>query len=115
MSYQDMEIEEEGIPQRPMEPPPPGAPRHNYLLHITLFLLTLISTSFAGAAWVATQELAAGGISFWDQLLLGLPFGVLLMFFLTAHEFGHYFAARWHGVDATLPFYIPMPIVPFGT
>lgn len=55
----------------------------------------------------------------WDTLMLGLPYSVSLMFILTTHEFGHYFAARYHKVDATLPFYIPVPPFPglfhFGT
>lgn len=38
---------------------------------------------------------------------------------LATHEFGHYFAARHHGVEATLPYFIPFPPVPlfinFGT
>lgn len=39
-----------------------------------------------------------------------------LLAILLAHEFGHYIAARIHGVDASLPFFIPMPLVsPFGT
>ena len=109
-----MDIEEE-IPQQPVTPPAPGKPRHNYPLHIVLFLLTLVSTSYAGAGFVAPAMFVSPDTGFLDLLLVGLPFGVLLMFFLTAHEFGHYFAARAHGVDATLPFYIPMPLVPFGT
>ncbi len=43
-------------------------------------------------------------------------FTVSLMAILLAHEFGHYVAARIHKVDASLPFFIPMPILsPFGT
>jgi len=39
-----------------------------------------------------------------------------LIAILLAHEFGHYVAARVHKVDASLPFFLPMPIVsPFGT
>ena len=34
--------------------------------------------------------------------------------FSSAHEFGHYFAARYHTVAVTLPYFIPMPLV-FGT
>src|SRR5205085_453169 len=49
------------------------------------------------------------------QWQLGLPFGILIMLFLSAHEFGHYFAARRHGVDATLPYYIPMPPLILGS
>jgi membrane-associated protease RseP (regulator of RpoE activity) len=31
------------------------------------------------------------------------------------HEFGHYAAARWHRVTATLPYFIPMPVGGLGT
>ncbi len=35
---------------------------------------------------------------------------------VTSHELGHYFACRYHGVDATLPFFLPLPIPGgFGT
>ena len=51
---------------------------------------------------------------------LGLEYSLLLMIFLSAHEFGHYFAAKYHKVEVTLPYYIPFPISPiapisFGT
>ena len=36
------------------------------------------------------------------------------MSILTAHEFGHYFAARFYRVPASLPFFIPAPFI-FGT
>ncbi|MDE1162540.1 MAG: site-2 protease family protein [Acidobacteriaceae bacterium] len=39
----------------------------------------------------------------------GLPFSLTLLAILLAHEFGHYFACRYYGVGATLPFMIPMP------
>jgi membrane-associated protease RseP (regulator of RpoE activity) len=39
-----------------------------------------------------------------------------LMSILLAHEFGHFIAARIHRVDASLPYFIPLPLVsPFGT
>jgi membrane-associated protease RseP (regulator of RpoE activity) len=45
-----------------------------------------------------------------------VEFTATLLSILLAHEFGHYFAARIHKVDATLPFFIPMPVLsPFGT
>jgi membrane-associated protease RseP (regulator of RpoE activity) len=31
------------------------------------------------------------------------------MSIMLAHEFGHYFACRYYGIDATLPFFIPFP------
>ena len=47
-------------------------------------------------------------------LLNGLPFAATLLGILAAHEFGHYFAARYHKVAVTLPYFIPMPLT-FGT
>jgi membrane-associated protease RseP (regulator of RpoE activity) len=45
-----------------------------------------------------------------------LQFTVALLAILLAHEFGHYIAARIHKVDASLPFFIPLPMLsPFGT
>jgi Zn-dependent protease len=38
------------------------------------------------------------------------------MAILLAHEFGHFVAARIHRVDASLPFFLPLPFLsPFGT
>ena len=40
-----------------------------------------------------------------------------LLLILVAHELGHFFTARLHRVDASLPFFIPLPplVSPFGT
>jgi membrane-associated protease RseP (regulator of RpoE activity) len=48
----------------------------------------------------------------WHQpsyLLAGLPFSLTLLAILLAHEFGHFLAARYYDVDATLPFFLPAP------
>ncbi len=37
-----------------------------------------------------------------------------LMTILLAHELGHYFACRYYGVDASLPYFLPAP-TPIGT
>jgi membrane-associated protease RseP (regulator of RpoE activity) len=53
-----------------------------------------------------------------QNFYLGLHYSISLLAILTAHEFGHYFAARYHKINSTLPFYIPMPpflFNPFGT
>jgi membrane-associated protease RseP (regulator of RpoE activity) len=39
----------------------------------------------------------------------GALFAAALLFILLSHEAGHYVACRLYGVDATLPFFIPMP------
>ena len=84
-----------------------------WVLHAFLFVATFVSCTIAGAVWSGVQQ--PFDVSTWGA---GLTYAVLIMVFISAHEFGHYFAARHHGVDATLPYYIPMPFVafmPFGT
>ena len=56
-------------------------------LHLLLFALTVVTTTVMGG-WI---------------------YSVSLLTILTAHEFGHYFAARYHRVTATLPYFIPFP------
>jgi len=52
-----------------------------------------------------------------ETLKYGLGFSVSLLSILTAHEAGHYIACRLYRVDATLPYFIPLPplIGPAGT
>jgi membrane-associated protease RseP (regulator of RpoE activity) len=82
-----------------------------------LFLLTLYTTSVAGAEWVTGNrffvEDQLGSLHRTDwvpstaDLVRGLPYALSFLGILTVHEFGHYFAARWHRVRVTLPYYIP--------
>jgi membrane-associated protease RseP (regulator of RpoE activity) len=53
-----------------------------------------------------------GYVRMWHNpsyLLDGLPFSLTLLAILLAHEMGHYLAARYYRVDASLPFFIPAP------
>ncbi len=79
------------------------------LLHAGLFVFTFITTTFAGAFWTTGQM---GPYTF-DILGLGLPYSFSILFIISCHEFGHYFAARYHKVESTLPFYIPFPPIPY--
>jgi membrane-associated protease RseP (regulator of RpoE activity) len=47
-------------------------------------------------------------------LVDGLAFSITLMTILLAHELGHYFACRYYGIDASLPYFLPFPS-PIGT
>jgi membrane-associated protease RseP (regulator of RpoE activity) len=75
-------------------------------LNVLLLLLTLLTTTWAGAAHAGVDLLQEPG-----RLLTGFPYSLALLLILGAHELGHYFAARAHHMRVTLPYFIP---VPFG-
>lgn len=76
-----------------------------WLIFTALLIITFITTTFAGLQWVT----GAPGPYTLDQIAIGLPYSLSIIFILGTHEFGHYFASRIHKVDATLPFFIPFP------
>jgi membrane-associated protease RseP (regulator of RpoE activity) len=107
------------------------------VLHAGLLALSAITVTLTGAAWIMPEnisdrwtdllaspvltatmlfrETAAG--HYWP-LTGGLLLAFTLLLILGAHEFGHYFACRYYGVRATLPFFLPgppFPLNPFGT
>ncbi|MBI1820356.1 MAG: site-2 protease family protein [Nitrospirae bacterium] len=73
-------------------------------LPLFLFVLTIITTLFAGAFLVGANPLQHP----WD-MTRGISFSFTLMLILLSHELGHYLAARYYGVDASLPYFIPAP------
>lgn len=85
-------------------------PASRWMINVVLYVATILSTLFVGAIY----ETGSVDIAL-HQLWLGWPFSFSVMFILTAHEFGHYFAARHHNVPVTLPYFIPMPFSLFGT
>ena len=85
------------------------------LLQLGLFIATFITTTIAGAEWAYGRSVAMPDYS-WQDFLSGLEFSVPFLLFLTAHEFGHYFMAKYHRVNVTLPYYIPIPplLIPYS-
>lgn len=83
------------------------------LIHSGLFIATFFTTTVAGITWLNVDPFDLSNFT------MGLHYSIPVLFILTCHEFGHYFAARFHKVEATLPFYIPMPFfmvfLSFGT
>lgn len=104
--------------------------------HSALFLLTFITTTFAGIVIAAPttdvpEPTGSGVLGYvlyipeyyrrivadllWQAmanpslLRSGLMFSATLLTILTAHEMGHYLACRYYRVQATLPFFIPAP------
>ena len=81
-----------------------------------LFVATVLAVFFTEAM----RTLPADGDAGLGAILRNVPnawtFAVPLMAILLAHELGHYVAARWHRVPASLPYFIPLPsLSPFGT
>ncbi|MFB6233613.1 MAG: site-2 protease family protein [Haloarculaceae archaeon] len=78
-----------------------GFPWRNALL----FVLTVVSTLFAGSVYwyqIPITEQPLRALEAW-------PFVVAIMGVLGIHELGHYAMSRYHGVDASLPYFIPLP------
>ncbi|MFN2137252.1 MAG: site-2 protease family protein [Candidatus Promineifilaceae bacterium] len=79
----------------------------NPWINLALFVATIFSTLYVGAAYANT----GGEFSLWS----GWPFSLSILLILGAHEMGHYIAARYHKVPVTLPYFIPLPITFIGT
>ncbi|MCX7798671.1 MAG: site-2 protease family protein [Melioribacter sp.] len=93
----------------------PTEKKQSYLVHIALLIITFFTTLIAGLEWTTGR---VGPYEVKD-LIMGLPYSISIIFVLSCHEFGHYFAAKYHKVKATLPYFIPFPPIPgffnFGT
>lgn len=76
-------------------------------LNIVLFIATFFTTTVAGVQWIGKNPFELTNLSY------GLPYSISILLVLGVHEFGHYFAARFHQVKVTLPFFIPFPPTPF--
>jgi membrane-associated protease RseP (regulator of RpoE activity) len=63
------------------------------IIHIVLFILTVASTLIVG----------------------GPAYSFAIILILLGHEMGHYLMSRRYGIRATLPFFLPFPLPPFGT
>ena len=80
-------------------------------LNLVLFVAT-VATVFATGL-----TLGPGPMRSHANVVGAAQFTGALLLILVAHELGHFIAARLHRVDASLPFFIPLPpfVSPFGT
>lgn len=105
-------------------------PLHIFLFLLTFFTLTLKEHTFDALYvlldWfffaVLNVDLfgqhfrvaeASGGL--YAYFMREIAYSMPLLTILLAHEMGHYVPARYYGIRATLPFFIPMPFGPIGT
>jgi membrane-associated protease RseP (regulator of RpoE activity) len=77
-------------------------------VHVILFVATFLTTMIAYAWNISELDI----LSYPIAILFGIPYAVALMAILFCHESGHYVFARIHGVNATLPYFIPL-LLPF--
>ncbi len=85
-----------------------------------MFIATVVCTfwvgMFAGAGPIPPAVFfAQSQAGQWQLVLNGLTYSGALLLILGFHEMGHYLQARRYGIPASLPYFIPMPISPFGT
>lgn len=94
-----------------------GSPRRaaslrSFVTPALLFVATCLSVLWTGS--LMTNEWSPP--STLGELAGGWVYALPLMSILLCHEFGHYVAARIHGVPASLPHFLPLPVLsPFGT
>jgi membrane-associated protease RseP (regulator of RpoE activity) len=94
------------------EPSPRLSERPAVLTPALLFVATLLSVFWTGAGLTTS----GGTPTTFAEFASGWVYAVPLMAILTCHELGHYIAARIHGVPASLPYFLPLPVIsPFGT
>lgn len=107
----DLLIAVEGLNQRVKD--------RSSLLNLLLLVATILTTLAAGAGlWGASIVLAVKNGSIGEilqTLALGVPFAGTLLGILGVHELGHYAIARLYGVSASLPYFIPTPLIGLGT
>ncbi len=97
----------ENLPASPLNKPGPKT----IFKHTALFLITFACVSLAGADFVGYQTaLFPVTLPTLSDVGRGAIFAALILAFLGIHEFGHYFAAVYHKIRVTLPYFIPIPL-----
>lgn len=94
-------------------------------LPAALFLATLATTLWVGGALGIAAESPdlfrepGGRLSGFEWTMVwirhGIPYSFSLLAILLCHEMGHWFVARAHRVDTSLPYFLPMPFTMVGT
>lgn len=83
--------------------------------NVALFCLTVLTTLWAGTGWYYVGQIFTDSFPWISaEVVDALPFTLAVLGVLGTHEMGHYLLSRYHDVEATLPYFIPM-LPPFGT
>lgn len=92
-----------------MPQPPRG--RWRWQVNLLLFALTIATTFLAGYGMGGLPAASVPGAGAVES---GVAFSASLMLILIVHEMGHKLVSVLHGIDASLPYFIPMT-PPIGT
>ena len=99
-------------------PPVPKLTSKLYV-NVILFILTVLSMMLTRVEAIPETVLGRDTsiiLFMFQHILSGWPFALSMMAILFAHEMGHYIMCRYYNVPATLPFFIPAPLIsPLGT
>jgi membrane-associated protease RseP (regulator of RpoE activity) len=79
--------------------------RSRLWVNVLLFLATIVTTVWAGALHQGVNPLTDP-----ERWMAGVPYAAAILAILGVHEMGHFIVARWHGVDVTWPYFIPVPM-----
>jgi len=102
-----------------VQSPPVPERSSRWIINVLLFLVTFFSMMLMGVD-IPPEALSGDESStiriLFQNIFTGWPFAVSMMGILFAHEMGHYVMCRYYKVPATLPFFIPAPLIsPLGT
>ena len=107
------------LPFDPLSPQPHTVPPSATPRHAVLLVLTILSTTWVGISHYESFLIGFSDrtvmLSAMEQLMAGLTYSVPIILILGAHELGHFFACRYYGVDASAPYFLPMPFFLIGT
>ncbi|MHA2388331.1 MAG: site-2 protease family protein [Candidatus Hodarchaeales archaeon] len=81
--------------------------KQNLSTPVVLFILTVISVFIVGVTMWDDLRIAEPTL---DPIIVGVFYVISLMGIVGIHEIGHMVASRLHGIKASWPHFIPMPI-----
>ena len=88
-------------------------------VNAVLFIITVFAVMLTGVEVPLAVSMAGvtAEITYrFQHILSGWPFALAMLGILFTHEMGHYVMCRRYKVPATLPYFLPAPILsPFGT
>jgi membrane-associated protease RseP (regulator of RpoE activity) len=88
-------------------------PRDRVWVHVALLLATAATTTLVGMDHWAGYQFMLGrvrpGTPIWAFVPGGLWYSLALLAILGAHEMGHYLACVYYKVNASLPYFLPVP------